>query len=172
MGRCRCTALNVLLLSLMQLLVFFIVFLFPGISIITGYLALRGVFLLLHAAGALSYGSATSALASCFVALYAASFLAHVYLARNGSANFTPWVWKLRILINAFTMLCTVLVTAAVLAVAVLAPAVLEAAMESGASAPEQVRDAKLAGCFSIVYATTPFFLAMLHSPQSFVAMV
>jgi hypothetical protein len=42
----------------------------------------------------------------------------------------------------------------------------------SAEAARAEVQDARMAGCLGIVYTTTPFFLSMMHSSESFTMMV
>ena len=171
---CGGTAWAVLLLSCMQVFVFGVVFVMPGLLLVTGYLAFSGVGLLLAFAGA---GGAflPSALAYSFLLAAVTTLVAHVYLARAGASNFTPWIWSLRVALNAVTMGVTLVTTVAVLAIAALAPAALQAQLQGGgrsaSEALSDVQDARVAGCLGIVYTTVPFFLALLHSSESFAMM-
>ena len=169
------TALAVLLLSLLQVFVFGVVFIMPGMLLVTGYLAFGGLGLLLQVAGA--GASAAAFLSYAYLLTAVTSLLLHVYFARNGKGNFTGWVWKIRVVLNALTMGVTLITTLGVLILATVAPDAFAAQMTvDGASsserAMEEVFDARLAGVLGIVYTTTPFFLSRMHSSESFVMMV
>ena len=171
MAGCSGTALAVLVLSCLQVFVFAMVFLMPGISLVIGFLSFSGIGLLMQLAGGGTFLPSVVAYAYLLVAV--ASLLAHVYCARAGSGNFTAWVWSVRVALNAVTMGVTLVTTVAVLALSIFAPTAFEAQLQAdGMSDPAGgVQDARIAGCLGIVYTTTPFFLSMMHSSESFLMM-
>lgn len=178
----RLSTLAVLALSLLQVIVFGLVFLMPGLMIVTGNLAISGLSLLLSLMG-LPSPLLLQALQMGYDTIAALSFIVLVYAARHGKSNFSTPVWISRLVLNSVTMAAILLSMGALLVVATVAPHRLVEVMLPGsdlntidptllAAAQSDVADARLAGYFSILYATTPFFLSLLHSPESLWMMV
>jgi hypothetical protein len=169
------TAFNVLVLSSVQLLVFFVVYLMPGMLVVTGYLSYSGLGLLAKLMGSSDQGALFSYIAQLYAAIAMASLASHVYFARFGASNFTPWIWNIRVVLNSVTMGVTLLATLVVLSFAAFKPIELQNALSTGVdgvNAANDVDDSRVAGCLGILYTTTPFFLSMMHSNESFKMML
>jgi cellulose synthase/poly-beta-1,6-N-acetylglucosamine synthase-like glycosyltransferase len=171
----RGTAWAVLLLSIMQLMVFGIVFVWPGMLILTGTLAISGLGVLLGLCGlSTSYWSAFEI---TYIAATVGSFLLHVYFARLGATPFTDWIWTFRAFLNAFTMIVLAFVTVSMILISTLAPdAFVNVLMNNPdvdiSAARQDVFDTRLAGILGLLYTATPFFLASMHSHESLVNMI
>jgi cellulose synthase/poly-beta-1,6-N-acetylglucosamine synthase-like glycosyltransferase len=173
-ARGRRTACNVLVLSVLQLVVFGVVFVFPGFFVVTGYLSIGGLVLLLELAG-LPPASFTQTLQAAYLAAALGTLAAHMWLARAGAASFTPWVWTARLVLNAFTMALMGLVSLLLLPISFAAPQAIVSALSQDpagqATAKPSVQSAQVAGLLGLLYLFTPFFLAMMHSRESFLTM-
>ena len=130
MARGRRLAWSVFLLSCLQLLVFAVVFLLPGVLAVTGYLSFAALLVILQGlqlttalpsvlVDALGY------LPGAYFAATFATFFAHVGLARLGRTPYTQWVWRARVVLNAAFMGVNLLVAATLLALSLAAPRVL-----------------------------------------------
>ena len=102
-----------------------------------------------------------------YLGLLLATFVAHVLAARWGKASFTTWIWSVRVALNAFTMLLNVVATASLSLLSYLYPDVVVEAIGE-----DNYQDLQIAGAMSLLYVATPFFLALLHSPGSFLFLV
>lgn len=91
----------------------------------------------------------------------------HVLAARCWLTNFASWVWAVRIGLNALFMTCLLLVGLTLVIVSLALPDRLSATM--GATTMRDMQVATALGTFTIA---TPFFLARMHSSQSFGMMV
>lgn len=160
MGACLCRgkAWSVFFLASLQLLVFLIVFLSPGMFLTTTVLAVGGV---ADLAGV--RGGALTAISVLTAATFASTFVVHVVNARVQS-SFVHWSWWTRVILNACAMVVITLTSLVFVAIAFIAPSVLN--NRSGAA------DVRIALSIGAVYASTPFFLAALHSRESLLSMV
>ena len=144
---------------------------------VVGDLALSGVSLVLQCFGR-EPPDLLLALQSVYFAAAASTFIAHVYLARSGTSNFTVWVWQARVALNALTMSATLVVTAMMLVLCEVAPNRVLAALIPGAdvgvpvvqqpgldpaavaAAYEQIGDIRLAGFAGVLYSTVSMRVA------------
>ena len=92
-----------------------------------------------------------------FLALLFLSFIAHVYYARFGSSNFNPWMWKIRVAVNATQMALNLAVTSTLLAVSLANPSALLSIIGQG-----NFRDMQLAGALGV----SPEGCIVLHPPS------
>ena len=173
--RLRGTAWAVLLLSSMQLFVFLVVYLWPGMLILTGYLALSGLCLVGTLLG-VPYSTATAVLCYAYVIVALLSFLQHITTARFGETSFNSRSWAFRVAFNAVTVAMVALSAMIFLVLSFADPGRLAASIvEGGASAADAARDVahgRFAAVLGFLYTFSPFLLATMHSPDSFKCMV
>jgi cellulose synthase/poly-beta-1,6-N-acetylglucosamine synthase-like glycosyltransferase len=172
----RATAWAVFLLSAMQLAVFGLVFIMPGMLILSGTLAISGLVLITNLAG-VPYSSLSSIIIYGYILVASVTFVTHVVYARAGPSNFTEAIWNTRIVFNALTMATIAFVTVTVGAIACVRPAILIGAISADgridqSTATSSVNLVRVAGMMGFLYTATPFFLASMHSRESFINMV
>lgn len=155
-------------LSLMQLLVFFVVFLMPAFLSLTGHLALYGLSTILILADLPCPWQLMEALDILYWVAYLGTFYWHIYEARWGSENFNHYSWTARYVLNCCIMFLNVCVMVSMFMLSI-ADRGEALANEIGA---DNLQDIHLAFCFSVLYTGTPFFLTLLHSFESFTLMV
>jgi cellulose synthase/poly-beta-1,6-N-acetylglucosamine synthase-like glycosyltransferase len=160
---------KVALLALLQLIVFSIVFIMPGIFIVTGSLALSGFLLVLDIVGVKGAFAATGTVQLLYLVISVISYLAHVGLARCGKRNFEPIVWYIRASLGAMIMFVNAFVLVALLCISYFPG---QADKIEGLISKENFRDMYVATSFGMLFATTPFYLSYLHSRASFVTML
>ena len=102
------------------------------------------------------------ALRTAFLAVYLTSYVVHIALARFGSKSFVSWSWALRVGLNAAIMALNLTATGSLSVLSYIIPnAVVDVIGE------DNYEDLQIAGAMTMLYATTPFILAALHSPGS-----
>ena len=97
-----------------------------------------------------------------YLGLLLTSYLVHVIAARWGSTSFTTWIWSVRVALNAFSMVVNIVGTVSLTVISYLKPDVVVEAIGE-----DNFQDLQIAGAVSMLYMSTPFFLALLHSPGS-----
>jgi hypothetical protein len=159
----RWMSLKVLVLVLLQLLVFAITFVMPGLLIVTGSLSLSGLLLALEVVGLSGAYDAFEGVQTVYLILALGSLFAHVVFARIGKTNFQDSVWVFRAALNAALMVTNALALLFLLALAMADPGALAAVIGE-----RNLKDMLVATSFGALFATTPFFLSYMHSRASF----
>jgi cellulose synthase/poly-beta-1,6-N-acetylglucosamine synthase-like glycosyltransferase len=162
-------AWKVFVLALLQLIVFSVVFIMPGIFIVTGSLALSGFLLVLDIFGVKGAFGATNSIQLLYLIISVISYLAHVFLARCGKRNFEPIVWIIRASLGAMIMAVNAFVLVALLCISYFPG---QADRIEGLISKENFRDMYVATSFGMLFATTPFYLSYMHSRASFSTML
>jgi chitin synthase len=159
----RWMSVKVLALALLQLLVFAITYVMPGLLIVTGSLALSGLLLALEVVGLDGAFNAFVGMQTVYLCIALGSFCTHVGLARLSQRNYVEAVWKVRVVLNASTMIANALALAFLVALAATRPDLLTAVIGE-----RNLEDLLVASAFGALFATTPFFLSYMHSRASF----
>jgi hypothetical protein len=159
----RWMSLKVLLLAVLQLAIFAITFVMPGLLIVTGSLSLSGLLLALEVVGLGSASDAFVGVQTVYLIVALGSLFAHVGFARLGKRDFEERVWMVRAALNATLMVTNALALVSLLVLAVAKPDLLVAVIGE-----RNYEDMLVATSFGALFATTPFFLSYMHSRGSF----
>ena len=159
----RWMSLKVLVLVALQLVIFAITFVMPGLLVVTGSLSLSGLLLALEVVGLSGAFAAFVGVQTVYLVIALGSLFAHVVFARIGKSNFQESVWAVRAALNAVLMVTNALALVFLLALAVGDPDALAAVIGE-----RNLEDLLVATSFGALFATTPFFLSYMHSRGSF----
>lgn len=151
-------AWKIMVLSLLQLLIFAIVFIMPPSIALTGHLALYGLAALLGAWGFPISLAATRVVVGIYWFVWGGSFLLLTLLGRWGTKAVYPWLWAVRVVSNAAIM---------VLNAAVLTALMVESYADPGALA-DSVGPANLQGAQLHVWLEQAVLCFVLLRGQAF----